>query len=228
MIIPSITTISKNWRDEIGEIEELGLKEVNIFLTGLIEKERGILYQDLKKIGITKIPFVHIRSDMDIWELDLLVNEFDTEAFNIHTQREFPLEHNLDKYKKLIFVENTYFPLDENEIKEFAGICLDFSHLDSDRRFREDIYEQDIKMIEKYGCGCNHISPQKMFPLLNKEDKDINSKHPHFFNSLSEFNYLKNYPRRYFSPYLAVEIENSIKEQLEAIEYIKSILPYAR
>jgi hypothetical protein len=165
---------------------------------------------------------------MDVWELDFLVNEFKTEVFNTHTQREYLLSFNLDKYKDRIYIENTYLPLDEKEINEFAGICLDFSHLDNDRRFRENVYENNIKMIEKYGCGCNHISPQKSFPFLDKKERDPNLKHPHFFDNLSEFDYLKNYPKRYFSPYLAVEIENSIKEQLGVIKYIKSILPHAR
>jgi hypothetical protein len=225
MILPTITTIFPNWRDKLKEAEELKLKEINIFPTCLEVKERKNLYENLKKIGIVKIPFVHIRSDMDVWELDLLARDFKTEMFNTHTQREYPLSFNLDKYKNIIYIENTEEPLDEKEINQFAGICLDFSHLDYDRRFKEDTYKHNVKMIEKYGCGCNHISPQISFFSPNKEKA---TEHHHFLKSLTQLDYLKNYPKRYFSPYLAVEIENSLKEQLGAIEYIKKILPFIK
>ncbi len=228
MILPTITTITPDWRNKVKEVEELGLREVNVFLTCLNREKRGELYGLLKSAEISKIPFVHIRSDMEPSELDLLVREFGTEVFNTHTQREFPLSFNLEKYKDVIYIENTYKPLDEEEIGQFAGICLDLSHLDNDRRFREDVYEHNIRIIEKHPCGCNHISPQKPFPLLGEKDWGAEPDHPHFMENLLELDYLKNYPERYFSSRIAIEMENSIKEQMKAIEYIKSILPHVR
>ncbi len=228
MILPTVTTITKDWKNKVKEIEDFGLKEVNVFLTCLNKKEREELYSLLKSAKISRIPFVHLRSDMEISELDLLVKEFGTEVFNTHTQREFPLLFDPEKYKDVIYIENTHESLDEEEIGQFAGICLDMSHLDNDKRFRKDIYEHNIKIIESHPCGCNHISPQKPFPLFRGKTWNEESDHPHLMKSLSELDYLKNYPERYFSSHIAIEMENSIKEQMEAIEYIKSILPYVR
>jgi hypothetical protein len=41
---------------------------------------------------------------------------------------------------------------------------------------------------------------------------------------LADFDYLKNYPRKYFPPIIALELENSLKEQLQAKEYIEKIM----
>lgn len=126
----------------------------------------------------------------------------------------------------MIYIENVYEPLDENEIKEFAGICLDLSHLEDDRLFRPATYNHNAELIKKYGCGCNHISPsKKRFSFLERgETKYPRNQHPHFLENLSELDYLKNYPEKYFGKFAALEMENSIKEQLEAKNYLCDIL----
>jgi hypothetical protein len=43
-------------------------------------------------------------------------------------------------------------------------------------------------------------------------------------DSLSELDYLKNYPVNYFSDFCAMELDNKISEQLEAIEYINNFM----
>jgi len=40
----------------------------------------------------------------------------------------------------------------------------------------------------------------------------------------SELDYLRKYPKDYFSSLIALELENTIKEQLKAKEYILDIL----
>lgn len=228
-ILPSITTIF-DWREKVKEVKELRLKEVNLFLTCVNSKERAELYELLKKTKVEKIPFVHIRSDMTKDELDYLIKNYHTQAFNIHTKREFPYPHDYKQYRGMIYIENVYESLDEDEIKEFAGVCLDLAHLEDDRLFNPRFYERNVEIIEKYGCGCNHIAPVKNSSFLSKgevsvgEKKYPKNKHPHFLEDLSELDYLKRYPARYFGKFVALEMENSIKEQLEARDYISKLL----
>lgn len=227
MIPPTITTVDSDWRSRVEEINKFGFKEVNLFLTCLKEDERREIYELLKRIKIVRIPFVHLRSDMEPWELDYLAKEYRTEVYNAHTNREYPFRFDYGKRKKKIYIENTFQPYDEEEVKQFAGVCLDFAHLENARVFKPDIYRRNVEVIEKYKCGCNHISPEANFSLFNKEIW-IGKKHPHVLENLSQLDYLKRYPKKYFSRHIAMEMENSIEEQLEAIKYIKSILPHVR
>lgn len=221
MMLPTITTIGPDWRDKVKRAGELGLKEVNIFPTCLKQKERQEFYQLLDKAGIRKIPFVHLRQGMAPSELDFLIEKYKTEVFNIHTNREFSFQYDYQKYRDKIYIENTIEPYDEKEIKEFAGICIDFAHLENARIFKPKLYEHNIKVIEKYKCGCNHISPAVNFSLYDEAGRS--EHHPHTLINLSQLNYLKNYPAKYFSHYIGIELENNIDEQIRAIEYIKSI-----
>lgn len=224
-ILPAITTIF-DWREKIEEVKSLGLEEVALFLTFVNPKERQEIFNLLKSAKVSSIPFVHLRSDHLPGELDYLIKNYHTKVFNIHTKKEYPYPADYEQYKDMIYIENTYEPLDEEEVEEFAGICLDLSHLESDRLFRPAIYKHNIGMIEKYGCGCNHIGPAKNnFSLIERREiKYLKNQHPHFLKNLSELDYLRNYPKNYFSEFAALEMENDIKEQLEAKDYISEFL----
>jgi len=222
-ILPTITTINKKlWRNKIEEVKNLKLKEVFIFLTGLDEKERKEFYKLLKKTEVKKIPFVHIRSDMKLSELDYLVENYQTEVFNIHTEEQYPLLYDYGKYKNIISIENkTGFRLKEEEIKNYAGICLDFAHLENIKLTNEKAYQHDVKVLEKYPIKCNHISAIKKHPYLQKGRVNYAS---HYLEDLSELDYLKKYPANYFSSFMAIELENSIEEQLKVKDYIIDLL----
>lgn len=223
-ILPAITTIF-DWRGKLKELKELNLKEVALFLTCVNHKERREIYEFLKKTKINKVPFVHTRTDMLADEIEYLIKNYHTQAFNIHSKREYQYFADCEKYKKMIYIENTYEPFDEKEIQEFAGICLDFAHLESDRLFRHDIYKHNIELIERYGCGCNHISPSNNSFSLDKEvEKYPRDRHHHTLKKLSELDYLKRYPAKYFGELAALEMENPLKEQLNAKEYIQALL----
>ena len=222
-ILPSITTITKSvWKDKIEEVKKLGLKEVFLFLSSLEKEGRKELYNLLNQSGIERIPFVHLRSDMELWEIECLIKNYKTEVFNIHTQREHPLSYDYSKYKNVIYVENTILPLDEEEIRDFAGICLDLSHLEGSRVMRKDVYESDIKLIKKYPIGCNHISAIDESSFSSKNPSPVYDNH--FISDLVELNYLKKYPKEYFSSFIAIELENSIEEQLRVKKYIIDLL----
>ena len=221
--IPAIaTTKGSDWREKIKEIKNLNLKEMAFFPTCLNKKERKEFYQLIEKSGLEKIPFVHLRSDMKIKELDYLIKNWKTEVFNIHTQIEYPLVYDYSKYKDIIYIENVYHPFDKKELKEFAGICLDFSHLENDRLLEKKRFKHNFKILDIYPIGCNHISAIKKTTYID-EAGYIRCAF-HYLKNFSELDYLKKYPLKYFSPFCAIELENSILKQLKAIEYIKNLL----
>ncbi|TSC94522.1 MAG: Uncharacterized protein Athens101410_778 [Parcubacteria group bacterium Athens1014_10] len=219
-IFPTITTTEgSNWEEKIEEAKNLGIKEICIFPTCLDGGERKKMYQALKKTKIQKIPLVHLRSDMKLEELDFFIKNYQTEVFNIHSQFERPLVYNLSKYKDKIYIENTFGLWREEEIKKFAGICIDFSHLENDRLLKRKQYTRNIKFIKKYICGCGHISVVKKFPYYGQNLKE-NRYDFHYLDDLAELDYLKKYPMNYFPSVIAIELENSIKEQIKIKKYI--------
>ena len=200
----------------------MGLKEAALFPTAINKKEREELYQLLEKSSLESIPFAHLRSDMEPREIDYLIKRYHTEVFNIHTQRENPLIYDYSKYKNIIYIENVYYPLNEQGLKNFGGICLDFSHLETDRLLHKETFKQNVKMLENYPIGCNHISAIKRETHLDEMGKVRYDDH--HLKNLSELDYLKKYPLKYFALFVAVELENSIKEQLAARDYIIDLI----
>ena len=218
-IIPSITTTrNSDWQAKIREINKFGLKEAALFLTGLKKGERKKLYKLLENSTLKMIPLVHIRKDMQAEELDYLIKKFQVKAFNAHSDSEFPFHYSYPKHRKMIFIENVYSPLDEKEIRKFGGICLDIAHLENDRLREPEKFEHNLKVIEKYPIGCNHISCLQKTPHRN--GMGIFRYDSHFMRKFSQLDYLKNYPRKYFSSIIALELENTIEKQLEARDYL--------
>lgn len=226
-ILPTVTTTTIfDWENKIKEIKDFGLEKIALFPTCLNFEAREKLYNLLKDTKVKNIPFVHLRSDITKEEIDYLIKNYNTQIFNMHTKREYPYPPDCQKYKNMIYIENTYYPFDEKELEQFAGICLDFAHLENSKIFKPDTHGHNVKLIEKYGCGCNHISPDKNYSLFNKTKRYQGKTHAHFLEKLSQLNYLKSYPQNYFGRFAALEMENSIKEQLEAKDYILKILKF--
>lgn len=226
--LPSITTIGDNkkslWQDKIQEVDNFGIKKVAVFLTCLDQLQRKDFYSLLEKSSIKEVPFVHIRSDMAPSELDYLQKKFKTKIFNTHTNRQHPLIYNLEKYKQNIFIENTW-PWDKQEVKNFAGLCLDFGHLYDAKVLRPKDYENNLSILKEYPVGCNHISAvRKDIVYFDSENGKKPFYSSHFFTDLSQFDYLKEYPKEFFSQFCAIEVENSLAEQLKAIDYIIKFL----
>ncbi|MDO8524558.1 MAG: hypothetical protein Q7R99_02935 [bacterium] len=224
--LPAITTLSakfkvdgNSWKDKIKEIDELDLKKVAIFPTCLDKEQRQEMYGLLEKTQIEEIPFVHLRSDMSLEELNYLVERFKAKVFNIHTERQWPLKYDLSKYKQMIFMENAGYDLQVQDIEKFSGICLDFSHLENARLLFTDRFKAQENLLLLYEIGCNHIAAISKTKQATEDGAYI-SFDKHIFKDLSEFDYLKNYPKEFFSNFCAIEVENSLAEQLKAIDYI--------
>lgn len=225
--IPALTTTNgSNWKDKFREIEALKIEEIALFPTCLTKEHRKVLYSMIKNSCIKRIPFVHLRDDMDVEELDFLAKEYNTQIFNTHSEREFPIDNEwLIRYKELICIENTYdFPLDAEEIKKYGGICLDFAHLENLRLLEPDKYKKTVEVLSKFPIKCNHVSAiKKDFSFIDSKTRKLRYD-SHHMDDFSELDYLRNYPVSYFSNYCAIELDNKISEQIEAINYINSFM----
>jgi len=221
ILVTITTTHRSNWRKKIREIDELNIKEAALFLTGLNSQERKECYQLLKKTTLIKIPFVHLKSDMAPWELKFLIKNYQSKIFNIHSETQHPLEHNLSLYSNQIYIENTDCLLNEKEVQKWAGICLDLSHLEDNRYLNPKKYRHNLKIIKKYPLGCNHISAVRKKAFHHPQYGNIKSSH--WIQNLTEVNYLKNFPKEFFSSVMAIELENSLKKQLKVKKYIETM-----
>ena len=223
-IFPTITTINRKWKEKIKEADELGLTEVAVFPTTLEKEEREELYDFLVHSKIKKIPFVHLRSDMSLEEIEFFIKKYNTQIFNIHSEKSYPIPNQWMEYANIIAIENTYeCYLNEEEIKKFGGVCVDFAHLENERMTDLNKFYKNCETINKVSVRCNHISAiKKTFKI--KEDGDRLRYDSHFFEDFSEFDYLKKYSIDFFSNYCALELENRLSEQLKAKEYILKIL----
>ena len=140
--------------------------------------------------------------------------------FNHHAPSSYPLENDISKYFSKLYIENTEVPLTDKELTGKAGICLDFSHLEDARLSAPKIFEQWLKACSKYPVGCGHISAVGQESWTSNDPKDFPRYSQHAFKDLSEFDYLANYPLSLFPEIIAIELENSLEDQLKVKEYI--------
>ncbi|MFA6131869.1 MAG: hypothetical protein WC702_02240 [Patescibacteria group bacterium] len=229
LILPTVTStlLSKDglggWREKVKEIDQLGLKQVAVFVTTIGFEERQELFHALENTKLEEIPFVHIRSDMRPEELEYLIKRWQTKAFNFHLLSEFGMEHDLTKYYQQIYIENTFAPITEEDLKGFAGLCLDFSHVEDARRFFPDTFKQWQEIYSRFPIGCGHISAVREEPHFDEREQSFRCSY-HWFNNLTDFDYLKNVSLSQVPPFIALELENPLVEQLKVKEYVEKIL----
>jgi hypothetical protein len=220
----TITTISDGWKKKISDINKLGIEKVALFVTGLHYNKihKGLFFELIENSCIKEIPFIHIYENTSPSDIEYYKKRYKTSVFNIHSEREFPQKYDLSRYKKEIYLETLFwYPLNEIELKKYAGVCIDMSHMEIAKRKKPEVYRKNTEIISKFKCGCNHISAYKENAI------EIASKikeSSHYFTNLSQFDYLLNYPKNYFSNFLALELENDIEDQLKAKEYIYNLL----
>jgi hypothetical protein len=231
-ILPSVTTFQQTnintWQDKIAEIDKFDLKEVALFLTSLPFEKRPELYRALETTNLQAITFVHIKTDVTVDELDYLSGRWGTRVFNHHCVSTWPLDHDISKYFPKLYIENTEIPLADEELEGKAGICLDFSHLEDARRSAPEIFKQWLGACSKHPVGCGHVSAVREDPWQSNDPKDFPRYSRHDFKNLSEFDYLANYPLVMFPKFIAIELENSLEDQLKVREYIENLLKYLK
>jgi hypothetical protein len=224
------TTPGSDWRAKTQEIDKLGIKELALFPTCLGSEERKELYALLEKTGLKKIPHVHLRGeDTKEDELRYLVGKYNTRAFNVHpTAAAYEFLGRSLKFRRIIYIENLYhgvgsilFSKEMFEKHKVSGVCLDTAHLRSEYLLFPENHKRHVELIEKYPIRCNHISGvvKKSYSWRGLEVFDT-----HMLSDLSELDYLKSFPKKYFSDIISIKLENSLKEQLGAKKYIEHII----
>lgn len=223
------TTPKSDWQEKVKEIEKFGIKELALFPTFLEIDERKKLYELLSKTNLEKIPHVHLRDDMEEWELDLFYEKYNSRLFNIHPNKAGLKFTENSKYKGNIFVENL-FKLDYiyfDILDKCAGLCIDFSHWeDRGKIMKSEGYKKMEEIINKYKIGCCHVSSISEEPF---EDVDYQTgekvlfRDNHLMSNISQMDYIEKYVK-YFPEYVSIELENSFEKQLEVKEYLEKII----
>ncbi len=230
-VIPAVTTIarcSSGWSDKIREIEELGLRSVALFLTGVSELERRKLYRELEMAHIRHlftVPFVHAVSDMSDDEYRYLMDRFGTELFNLHPVRQYPLQHKLStEIRRRIAIENSFIDrsIELMDLSGFQGLCLDVAHAEDVRRKNGPEFETLERLTKMAPVLANHIS-------LSGEKSQLDSEgnptfHSHVTQEGRGVSYLERYPASFFGPIVAIELADPLAEQMKLVPLIEDIL----
>lgn len=208
----------KDWKSKLEEIEALKIKEVCLFLEFYDKEKREEIYRALLNSKIKSIPLVHIRHDMTKEELKFLKHQYKTKYFTIH---EINFEQDdLLKWKgfyKNLCLEMNFdnYVSSKVKVEKIDGFCVDLAHFKVAKEMQNKDFEYvfNKRKFKKY-FDCNH---------LNGWDKKTNCD-MHTINSLKDFDYLKTLPNFLFGKVIALEVFNSIKEQLEFKKYLIKVL----
>lgn len=216
------TTPASDWRGKVEEMKKFGIKRIALFPTFLGVKDRKELYNLLEEIEGLQIPHVHLRAqDMHDWEMEWF-KKYGAKVFNVHMGKHVKSFNTLYPYVDKIFVENhIHKSIPEDQLKNAAGICLDFQHWERAKKSCPSVAKKTLEYAENYKIGCCHISAlPKWKNTLNRIFKRVGG---HYLISLDEMDYMLNF-KQYLPTYVSIELENSFEQQLEVKRYLEKIL----
>lgn len=205
----------KHWQDKIREIKNFKLKEVAIFFEQFTKTKRLEIHNALLKTSIKEIPLVHSRDDMTKAEMLFLMKKYKTKYFTIHENHFNNLPDWYGYYKNL-YLEMNYdnYVAKNVRVEKIGGFCIDFAHFKVEEEKWSKEFEYIIKYEKSKYFACNHLSGYSQ-----KKNLDL-----HAVRSEHDFDYLKALPQFIFGQVMAIEIYNSIKEQLKYQKYLKKII----
>ena len=215
-IYPSITGNKTNeWQSKLDEINELKIDEVAVFIEWFNKKERPNLYKFLLKSSIKKIPFVHLRHDTNQEDIKFFIDNFKTQHFNIHEEH-FNILDQWKGYEDKLYLEMNYDEqVDKSvEVEKIGGFCIDLSHFKSAIARGGEEAAYIFKRKGRVNFACNHLNG---YDPIEKRDK-------HLVADLKDFDYLTTLPKFVFGQVIALEVDNSIKEQLQFKKYLDKML----
>lgn len=206
----------KDWKNKLKEIDKFKITKVSLFLERFSRKQREKIYQALLDSRIKEIPLVHIRNDMKKEELAFLSKNFGSSYFTIHEDGFKIMKKWRGFYKDLYLEMNTDSFISQSvRVERIGGFCVDLSHFKIEAAKWSKEFEYIFKRRKTlHYFDCNHLngySPEKNTDL-------------HRVKSLKDFDYLKTLPEFLFGDVIALEVDNSIAEQLKFKKYLSELL----
>ncbi len=216
-ILISITGYKNcHWQNKIEEINKRGISRVALFLERFTKTQREGIYKALLESEIKDIPLVHIRNDMKRDELEFLVKNFGSRYLTIHESSFNVMEKWRGFFKRLYLEMNTDdFVSRKVDVSRIGGFCVDLAHfkVEATKWTKEFAYIFERRAVSRY-FACNHLSGYSF-----ERNTDL-----HFAKKLKDFDYLKTLPEFLFGEIIAIEVDNSIKEQLKFKRYLSNLL----
>jgi hypothetical protein len=154
---------------------------------------------------------------------------FQTRRFNLHPVSQYPLQVSLSVFiRKHISIENASITraLSMDDLDGFNGICLDLSHLEDLRRSEPAEYEKMRALLSQVPVHANHLSA-----ILHEQQVDSKgclTYHSHVYSPAGDLSYIAAFPSSYFGNVCALELENSLSEQVALIPMIRNALAQVR
>lgn len=204
-----------DWQSKLKEINRLKIDAVAVFLSRFDKKERDNLYRMLLKSSISKVPFVHLRDDTNADDIKFFIDNFGTHYFNIHEEHFGSLTQWQGYWDKLYLEMNFDSQIAKDvKVRQIGGFCVDLAHFKSAiARGSEEAYYVFVRK-NKIKFACNHLNG-----FSPKTNSDL-----HTITSLKDFDYLTTLPKYIFGDIIAIEVENSIREQIKFKEYLVKFL----
>ncbi len=191
---------------KIKELDHYKIDTAALFLTMAEPAERKQVYIALQQSNIKHIPFVHLRNDMSAKEVEFLEKNFKPTYYNMH-EAGFRYYHKWQQIQNKLYLELSGSGQHEPkaEVERVAGFCIDLAHYKVGEVSNSPTFQYlTSKRKQKSLFVCNH---------LNGYD-DKNNICDHQPKLMSQLAYLKDVPPYVFGGLIALEMENSIKQQL--------------
>lgn len=204
-----------DWQLKLEEINELKIAKAAVFLSRFDKKERDNFYRFLLKSTIKEVPFVHLREDVTGEEVAFFINHFKTQYFNIHEDH-FAILDQWQGYWDKIYLEMNYDSQIHKDVKvrKIGGFCVDLAHFKAAlARGSEEAYYTFLRR-NKIKFACNHLNGYSP-----EQQEDV-----HLIKDLKDFDYLLSLPKYVFGQVIALEVDNSIHEQMRFREYLIKLL----
>ena len=210
-ILLGITGEKNDWKGKLNDINKFRIAKVALFLERFDETQRKRIYRALLGSSLKTIPLCHIRNDMEVEELVFMEAKFKTRYFTIH-ENSFSFLNKWPGFEKKLYLEMDYNDSVPQKVmvEKIGGFCVDFSHFWlSAKKFTKD-FEYIYYKKGKANFACNHVNGYE-----KKSNSDM-----HTVKSVKSFDYLKQIPEFLFGKAIALEVENSIPEQIKFKKYL--------
>jgi len=200
---------------KLKDLDKLKIKKAALFLEELDQSERKRIYLALSNSSLKEIPLCHAKNDMEVEEFVFLEKKFKTSYFTIH-ENSFAFIDKWPGFEKKLYLEmNTdNYISPKVKIENVGGFCVDLSHFKVVLTSWAKEFDYTFMRKNKSKFGCNH---------LNGYDEKRNTD-MHTAKSFRDFDYLKTLPKFIFSKVIALEIYNSIGEQIKFKKYLAELL----